>query len=78
MSSFQEEARGHKKIVGIHHDMARLFGELGQNLRGAPSNALMEGLLRQAVPHQMKVDLWSRLRGQQAQLTIQVLFGLVM
>lgn len=60
--------------MGIHHDMARLFGELSQNLRGAPSSALMAGLLRQAVPHQMKVNLWFRLRGQQAQLTIQVLF----
>ena len=72
VSSFREEARGQKKVVGIHHDMARLFGELSQTLRGAPSNALLAGLLRQAAPHQMKVNVWARLRGQQAQLTIQV------
>lgn len=77
MSSFREEAKGQKKVVGIHHDMARLFGELSQNLRGAPSNALLAGLLRQAAPRQMKVNVWARLRGQQAQLTIQVLYGLI-
>lgn len=77
VSSFREEARGQKKVVGIHHDMARLFGELSQNLSGAPSNALLAGMLRQAAPHQMKVNVWARLRGQQAQLTIQVLSALI-
>ena len=77
MSSFREEARGQKKVVGIHHDMAKLFGELSQNLRGAPSNALLARLMRQAAPRQMKVNVWARLRGQQAQLTIQVLTSLI-
>lgn len=59
-------------MVGIHHDLAALFGELSQNLRGAPSNARTAHLFRRAAPFQMKVNVWARLRGQQAQLTIQV------
>ena len=72
MSSFQGEAEGQKRIVGIHHDMATLFAELSQNLRGAPSSALLVELFEQAAPRSMKVNIWARLRGQQAQLTIQV------
>ncbi len=71
MSSFREEAAGQKRVVGIHNDVATLFAELSQNLRGAPSNALMAGLFGQAAPRQMKVNVWARLRGQQGQLTIQ-------
>lgn len=72
MSSLREEAEGQKRIVGIHHDMAKLFAELSQNLRGAPSSALLAKLFEQAAPRSMKVNIWARLRGQQAQLTIQV------
>lgn len=72
VSSFREEAAGQKHMVGIHHDMAALFGELSQNLRGAPSNARTARLFTRAAPFQMKVNVWARLRGQQAQLTIQV------
>ena len=72
VSSFREEAEGQKHIVGIHHDMATLFAELSQNLRGAPSSALLAELFERAAPQSMKVNIWARLRGQQAQLTIQV------
>ncbi|KAL0020782.1 hypothetical protein WJX79_001465 [Trebouxia sp. C0005] len=71
VSSLREEAEGQKRIVGIHHDMAKLFAELSQNLRGAPSSALLAKLFEQAAPRSMKVNIWARLRGQQAQLTIQ-------
>jgi len=72
VSSFREEAEGQKRIVGIHHDMATLVAELSQNLRGAPSSALLAELFERAAPRSMKVNIWARLRGQQAQLTIQV------
>ncbi len=52
--------------------MATLFAELSQNLRGAPSSALLAVLFERAAPRSMKVNIWARLRGQQAQLTIQV------
>ncbi len=52
--------------------MATLFAELSQKLRGAPSSALLAVLFERAAPRSMKVDIWARLRGQQAQLTIQV------
>ena len=52
--------------------MATLFAELSQNLRGAPSSALLADLCERAAPRSMKVNIWARLRGQQAQLTIQV------
>ncbi|KAL0020772.1 hypothetical protein WJX77_012245 [Trebouxia sp. C0004] len=71
VSSFREEAEGQKRIVGIHHDMATLFAELSQNLRGAPSSAFLAELFEWAAPRSMKVNIWARLRGQQAQLTIQ-------
>ena len=71
MSSFREEAAKQKHVVGIHNDLATLFQELRQMLRGAPSNALLVGLLQDAAPHRMKTNVWARLRGQQEQLTIQ-------
>lgn len=59
-------------MVGIHNDLAKIFGELSQNLAGAPSNVLLVGLLRQAAPRKMKTNVWARLRGQKEQLTIKV------
>ena len=72
MSSFREEARGQKQVVGVQHDLAVLFAEASQNLAGAPSNALLAGLFREAAPKKMKTNIWARLRGQQEQLTIKV------
>jgi len=56
----------------MHNDLAVLFKELTQNLAGAPSNALLVGLFREAAPRRMKTNVWARLRGQKEQLTIQV------
>lgn len=72
VSSFHEEAKGQKKKVGVHHDLARLFTEASQVLAGAPSNALLAGLFQDAAPKKMKTNVWARLRGKQEQLTIQV------
>ena len=72
VSSFREEARGQKQVVGIHHDLAVLFAEASQNLGGAPSNALLAGLFRDASPRKIQTNIWARLRGQQEQLTIKV------
>ena len=72
MSSFREEARGQKQVVGIQHDLAVLFAEASQNLAGAPSNALLAGLFCDAAPRKMKTNIWARLRGQQEQVTIKV------
>ena len=73
VSNFREAAAGQKHVVGIHNDLANIFAELSQNLAGAPSNALLVGLLRQAAPRKMKTNVWARLRGQKEQLTIKVL-----
>ena len=73
VSNFREAAAGQKHVVGIHHDLAKIFAELSQNLAGAPSNALLVGLLQQAAPRKMKTNVWARLRGQKEQLTIKVL-----
>ena len=72
MSSFHEEAKGQKQMVGVHHDLSKLLAEASQVLAGAPSNALLAGLLQDAAPKKMKTDIWARLRGKQEQLTIQV------
>lgn len=72
MSSFREEARGQKQVVGIHHDLAVLFAETSQNLAGAVSNAHLAALFKDAAPRKMKTNIWARLRGQQEQLTIKV------
>lgn len=73
VSNFREAAAGQKHVVGIHNDLAKIFAELSQNLAGAPSNALLVGLLQQAAPRKMKTNVWARLRGQKEQLTIKVL-----
>ena len=73
VSSFREEAAAQKSVIGIHNDLALLFKELSQSLTGAPSNALLAELFQAAAPHKMKTNIWARLRGQQEQLTIQVL-----
>ena len=72
VSSFREEARGQKQVVGVQHDLAVLFAEASQNLAGAPSNATLVQLFQFAAPRQMKTNIWARLRGQQEQLTIKV------
>ena len=71
VSSFREEARGQKQVVGVQHDLAVLFAEASQNIAGAPSNAHLADLFRAAAPRKMKTNVWARLRGQQEQLTIQ-------
>ena len=76
MSSFRKAAAGQKHVVGIHNDLAKIFAEFSQNLAGAPSNALLVGLLQQAAPCKMKTNVWARLRGQQEQLTIKVMHHL--
>ena len=78
MSSFREEAARQKHVVGIHNDLATLFAELSQNLAGAPSNALLAGLLQQAAPRGVKTDVWARLRGQQGQLSLKVDFCMIL
>lgn len=70
VSSFREEAARQKHVVGVHHDLATLFAELSQMLAGAPSNALLAGLLQQAAPRGMKTNVWARLGGQQGQLSL--------
>ena len=72
VSNFREAAAGQKHVVGIHNDLATLFKELSQNLGGAPSNALLVGLMQRAAPRKMKTNVWARLRGQKEQLTIKV------
>ena len=72
VSSFREEARGQKQVVGLQHDLAVLFAEASQNIAGAPSNARLADLFRAAAPRKMRTNVWARLRGQQEQLTIQV------
>ena len=72
VSSFHEEAKGQKKMVGVHHDLAKVFTEASQVVAGAPSNALLAGLFQDAAPKKMKTNVWARLRGKQEQLTIQV------
>ena len=72
VSSFKEEANAQKKKIGIHNDLAVLLAELCQNLAGAPSNALLVDLFLRAAPRKKKTNVWARLRGQQEQLTIQV------
>ena len=72
VSNFREAAAGQKHIVGIHNDLAVLFAELSQSLRGAPSNPRLVGLLQRAAPRKMKTNVWARLRGQKEQLTIKV------
>ena len=59
-------------MVGVHHDLAKLFTETSQVVAGAPSNALLAGLFQDAAPKKMKTNVWARLRGKQEQLTIQV------
>ena len=73
VSSFKEEANAQKKKIGIHNDLAVLLAELCQNLAGAPSNALLVDLFLRAAPRKKKTNVWARLRGQQEQLTIQVI-----
>ena len=72
MSSFREEARRQKQVVGVQHDLAVLFAEASQNVTGAPSNARLARLFRDAAPRKKKTNVWARLRGQQEQLTIKV------
>lgn len=72
MSSFRDEARGQKRVVGLHHDLAVLAAEASQILAGAPSNARLAELFTESAPRRMKTNVWARLRGQQEQLTIQV------
>lgn len=72
VASFKEEARGQKQVVGVQHDLAVLGAELGQVIRGAPSNAHVLRVFQNAAPRKMRTDVWARLRGQQEQLTIQV------
>ena len=72
VSSFREEARGQKQVVGVQHDLAVLFAEASQNIAGAPSNAHLADLFRAAALRKMKTNVWARLRGQQEQLSIKV------
>ena len=72
VSSFREEAKAQSSVVGMHNDLAVLFKEFTQNLAGAPSNALLVGLFREAAPRRLRTNVWARLRGQKEQLTIQV------
>ncbi|KAL0024407.1 hypothetical protein WJX79_011128 [Trebouxia sp. C0005] len=71
VSSFREEAKAQSSVVGMHNDLAVLFKEFTQNLAGAPSNALLVGLFREAAPRRLRTNVWARLRGQKEQLTIQ-------
>ncbi len=75
VSSFRQEAAAQKSVIGIHNDLAGLFKELSQNLTGAPGNTLLAELFQRAAPRKMKTNVWARLRGQQEQLTIQVVAG---